>query len=45
MVDHRDEAPADDVPDGVTGEPGCDEEYYEEIVILDLRPRELRDRW
>jgi hypothetical protein len=45
MVDDRDEDLAGDVPDGVGGEPLCDEEYYEEIVVLDLRPPELRDRW
>lgn len=44
----RDDA-RDDVP---TGEPATadeevlvDEDYYEEIVVLDLRPPELRDRW
>ncbi len=43
MVDDRDDEPRIDAPED--GQTQVDEDYYEEIVILDLRPIELRDRW
>jgi hypothetical protein len=44
MVDDEwDDAPRIEAPDD--GQTLADDDYYEEIVILDLRPAELRDRW